>query len=108
MKNKISKIFVILGLIIATTIGCYAFSFRNMTLDFIHISDTHISDRSSTTYKALGYSKELLADAVEQINKIVGLDFVMFTGDMVDYATEENYYNFYKLLSKMKYPLGSR
>ena len=46
----------------------------------------------------------LLKDAIEQINDIKGLDFVMFTGDMVDYATEENYYNFYKLLSKMKYP----
>ena len=104
MKNKISKIFVIIGLIIATTIGCYAFSFRNMTLDLVHITDTHITDRSSTSYKALGNSKELLVDAVEQINKIVGLDFVMFGGDMVDSATDENFYNFYKIISKLKYP----
>ncbi|MBQ4646925.1 MAG: metallophosphoesterase [Candidatus Gastranaerophilales bacterium] len=104
MKNKITKIFVILGLIIATTIGCYAFSFRNMTLDFIHITDTHITDRASTSYKALGHSKELLVDAVEQINDLIGLDFVMFTGDMVDSATDENFYNFYNILSKLKYP----
>ena len=104
MKNKLTKIFVILGLIIAITTGCYAFSFRNMTLDFVHISDTHITDRASTSYKALGSSKELFADAVEQMNKMVGLDFVMFGGDMVDTATEDNFYNFYSILSKLKYP----
>ena len=104
MKNKLTKIFVFLGLIIAITTGCYAFSFRNMTLDFIHITDTHITDRTSTSYKALGQSKELLTDAVEQINNIVGLDFVMFGGDMVDSATDENFYNYYKIISKLKYP----
>ena len=104
MKNRLTKIFVILGLIIAITTGCYAFSFRNMTLDFVQISDTHITDRASTSYKALGNSKELLTDAVEQINDIVGLDFVLFTGDLVDSATAENFYNFYSIVSKLKYP----
>lgn len=104
MKNKLLKIFSILGLIIAITTGCYAFSFRNMTLDFVHISDTHITDRTSTSYKALGSSKELLSDAVDQINDIVGLDFVLFGGDMVDSATSENFYNFYKALLPLKYP----
>lgn len=104
MKNKLSKIFLIVGLILAVTLGCYAFSFRNMTLDFIHISDTHISQRESTPYKALAHSSELLADAINQINQIVGLDFVLFTGDMVDSATEENFYNYYSELSKLKYP----
>ncbi|MBR5303736.1 MAG: metallophosphoesterase [Candidatus Gastranaerophilales bacterium] len=104
MKNKLTKIFVILGLIIAITTGCYAFSFRNMTLDFVQISDTHITNRASTSYKALGNSRELLTVAVEQINNIVGLDFVLFTGDMVDSANDENFYNFYSILSKLKYP----
>ena len=94
MRNKLLKLFVILGLVIATMIGCYAFSFRNMTLDFVQISDTHITDKPSTPYKALGYSKRLLKDAIAQINNIVGLDFVLFTGDMVDSATDENFYNF--------------
>lgn len=104
MKNKLYNLILAISLIVITTMSAYAFSFRNMTLDFVHISDTHISDRSNTTYKALGSSKELLADAVEQINKITGLDFVMFTGDLVDSATEENYYNYYSVLSKLKYP----
>ncbi len=104
MKNKYLKLILILSLIIFTTIGTYAFSFRNMTLDLIQLSDTHISNRQDTAYKALGSSKELLKDAIEQINEIKGLDFVLFTGDMVDSATEENYYEFYKLLTKLKYP----
>ena len=105
MKNKYLKLLLILCLIIAGTIGAYAFSFRNMTLDLVQISDTHISsDRQNTAYKALGSSGELLKDAIEQINDIKGLDFVLFTGDMVDSATEENYHKFYKLLTKLKYP----
>ena len=104
MKNKLSKIFLLIGLILAVTLGCYAFSFRNMTLDFIHISDTHITQRESTPYKALKHSNELLADAIDQINKIVGLDFVLFTGDMVDSATSENFDSYYTELSKLKYP----
>ncbi len=104
MKNKYLNLILILGFIIFGTISAQAFSFRNMTLDLVQISDTHISDRQDTAYKALGSSKELLKDAIEQINNIKGLDFVLFTGDMVDSATEENYHNFYKLLTKLKYP----
>ncbi len=82
-----------------------AFSFRNMTLDFVQLTDTHIStDREDTAYKALGSSQALLKDAIEQINQIKGLDFIMFTGDMVDSATSSNYEAFYRLLSKSKYP----
>ncbi len=104
MKNRLRNLILILSLVVITAMSAYAFSFRNMTLDFVHISDTHISDRSDTSYKALGSSKKLLADAIDQINKIVGLDFVMFTGDLVDSATEENYYNYFSILSKLKYP----
>lgn len=104
MKNKLYKIIFTLCLAVFFAASAYAFSFRNMTLDLIQISDTHISDRSDTTYKALGSSKELLKDAIEQINNMEGLDFVLFTGDMVDSATSENYYNYYSLLTKLKYP----
>ena len=71
MKKKFLKLFLILSLIFAVTIGCYAFSFRNMTLDLVHLSDTHISTtRGDTSYKALGSSSLLLKDAIEQTNKI--------------------------------------
>ncbi|MBQ7287196.1 MAG: metallophosphoesterase [Candidatus Gastranaerophilales bacterium] len=104
MKNRLLKLFLIIGLIIIGTISAYAFSFRNMTLDFIHITDTHITNRESTSYKALGHSIPLLTDAVDQINKIQGLDFVLFTGDLVDSATSDNFYEYYRVLSKLFYP----
>ena len=105
MKNKILKYILIILFLVSGTIGVYAFSFRNMTLDFVHISDTHISTTDKDiSYKALGSSIELLNDAIKQINKIKGLDFVMFTGDMVDTAIKENYVEFYKLISKLDYP----
>lgn len=105
MKNKFLKYIIAIVIFLTGTISAYAFSFRNMTLDFIHITDTHISaNRDDTSYKALGSSSMLLRDAVEQINNIKGLDFVLFTGDMVDSATRENYDEYYRVLSKLKYP----
>ena len=105
MKNKLSKIIVLMCLLVVGTLSCFAFSFRNMTLDFVQISDTHISvDRENTSYKALGDSSVLLKDAIEQINDIKGLDFVLFTGDMVDSATVDNYREYYSLLTKLRYP----
>ncbi len=104
MKNRIYNLIIIIFTLFISTTSVFGFSFRNMTLDFIHISDTHITDRDDTSYKALGSSKELLKDAINQINDIEGLDFVLFTGDLVDYATKENYYNYYYLLTKLKYP----
>ena len=105
MKNKLYKLIFGICLIVITTLSACAFSFRNMTLDFIHISDTHIStDRGDTSYKALSSSSVLLQDAIDQINQIKGLDFVLFTGDMVDSATLNNYREYYSLLSKLKYP----
>ena len=106
MKNRVLKLLVVLCLILSGMLGAWAFSFRNMTLDIVHISDTHITvDRDDTSYKALGSSSALLRDAVEQINNIKGLDFVLHSGDMVDSATPENYREFFTVLTKLKYPI---
>ena len=103
--NKRFKIFLtVLSVILITTLSVYAFSFRNMTLDFVHISDTHVTDRASTNYKALSSSKFLLKDMIEQVNAIQGLDFILYTGDLVDAATKNNFELFYSAISKSKYP----
>jgi len=80
------------------------FSFKDMELSFIQISDTHISDREDTSYKALSSSKALLEDAINQVNNIKSIDFVMFTGDMVDEPKKKSYRDFFVLLTKLKYP----
>jgi len=109
-NNKINfkSIFITIMAFLALCIfnqSANAFSFRNMTLDMIHISDTHIdTTRQDTPFKAIGSSSLLLKDAIKQINKIKGLDFVMFTGDMVDTAKVENYERYYNLLKRLEYP----
>lgn len=104
--NKSIKLIICSLFLFLVLIGsALAFSFRNMTLDFIDISDTHISvTRDDTTYKALKSSSKLLSDAIEQINSIKGLDFVLFNGDLVDTSVQENWDEYYKILKELKYP----
>ncbi len=104
IKKQLKIFLTALGVFLITTLGAYAFSFRNMTLDFVHITDTHISDRADTSYKALSSSKLLLSDMVSQINNFKGLDFVLFTGDLVNEASYQNYESYYSILSRLKYP----
>ena len=81
-----------------------AFSIRNMCLNVVQLSDTHISDREDTSYKMLSSSKKLLKDAINTINNMQGIDFVMFTGDMVDRPLLESYKDFFTILSDLNYP----
>ncbi len=86
MKKTVRFLTVfLLALVIQTGQGLFAhngnaafadFSFRDMELSFVQISDTHISDREDTSYKVLSSSKALLEDAIKQTNNIKMLDFV--------------------------------
>ena len=106
MQNRYIKLlFIFLFTFFISIKSADAFSFRNMTLDFIQMSDTHITtDKEDTSYKALSSSSILLEDAIKQVNDIKGLDFVLFTGDLVDEAKNENFDRYYQLLTKLKYP----
>ncbi len=105
MKKIIFKILSIFLLIFALGGNAYAdFSFRDMELSFVQISDVHISDREDTSYKVLSKSKDLLKDAIEQVNGLKPVDFVMFTGDIVNEPLKKSYRDFFVLLTKLKYP----
>lgn len=80
------------------------FSFNEIELKFAQVSDVHLSEAPDTTYKVLSHSKELLDSAIQDINKIKGLDFVAFTGDMVNEPTKQNYKNLFISLLKLDYP----
>ena len=55
------------------------------TLKFAQFSDSHISDRTTdSSYKYLTLSKDILKDAVYQVNLMSNIDFVFHTGDGVD------------------------
>ena len=104
MKNRI-KLFLISALVLVMGFGAvHAFSVNEMTLKFVQLSDTHISDRDDTSYKLLSQSKPLMQAAIKQINKIENLDFVIFTGDLVDSAYLQSYKDFFTILSDLKYP----
>ena len=104
LKKTVRNIVLTLFFMLLAIVPSNAFSFRNMTLNVVQISDAHVADREDTSYKMLSSSKDLLEDAIKTTNSIPGVDFVMFTGDMVDIPTLENYKNFFTLLSDLNYP----
>ncbi|MCM1339683.1 MAG: metallophosphoesterase [Muribaculaceae bacterium] len=60
------------------------------SLTFAQVSDVHfLANGSNTTFKMIGQSPALLDDAVEQLNEHPNLDFVMFTGDLIDKSLEK-------------------
>lgn len=103
-KQTVRNLVLIVFLIFLNVMPSSAFSFRNMTLNVVQISDAHLSDREDTSYKMLSSSKELLEDAIKTVNSIAGVDFVMFTGDMVDIPTLDSYKSFFTILSDLNYP----
>ena len=77
-QNKAFKT-ILLASDIALNIQNYSLS---NTLKFVQLSDIHYSvDREDTSYKLLSHTRELLDDAVKQINEQKNLKFVVVTGD---------------------------
>ncbi len=59
-------------------------------LHFVQISDTHLQKSiAKDAERLLGSSEKLLTDAVNEINEIKELDFVLSTGDQVDVPDEK-------------------
>lgn len=104
VKQTVRNFLVIAFILFITGTSTWAFSFRNMCLNVVQISDTHISDRGDTSYKLLSSSKKLLKDAIKTVNTLGGVDFVMFTGDMVDQPFVESYKDFFTILADLNYP----
>jgi len=93
------------------TVGFSAFSYANSrdnattTIKFVQLSDDHFdpfSDR--VNLRMVKYSKDLLDDAIDQINNIPGIDFVMFTGDLADNTDEKLHVLFAERANRLKYP----
>lgn len=103
MKNIFNKIILVL-FILSCTINIKAFAF-NDTLNFVHLSDSHITlTREDTSFKALSKSKPLLEDAIQQINTEKKLDFVLQTGDTIDRANESDIMLYMSLMNRLKAP----
>ena len=91
MKEIISTLSILLVSILI--VGMFVSnnnSFAN-TLTFAQISDVHFSTvNSNKSYRLLAESRELLDDAINQVNEVPHLDFVMFTGDMINKPYEKS------------------
>src|SRR5574344_1081888 len=71
--------------------GLKCYSAASDSLIFAQISDDHYSNVTvNKGYRLLAESGELLDDAISQVNEISDIDFVMFTGDMVNTPSEDN------------------
>ncbi|MGN1125187.1 MAG: metallophosphoesterase family protein [Candidatus Gastranaerophilaceae bacterium] len=75
------------------------------SLKFAQISDDHLSaDKINKAYRLTADSADLLDDAIDVINHTQNLDFVFFTGDIVDVPFEKNMRLFFEHANKLKYP----
>jgi predicted phosphodiesterase len=66
-------------------------------IKFAQVADAHF--RTNDAYRA-----EVLKDTVNSINEQSGLSFVIFTGDNIDSAKENNLSEFVKIINKLKIP----
>lgn len=74
-------------------------------LKFAQLSDVHfLENGSNTTFKMTGESPRLLDDAVAQINDYNDIDFVMFTGDLIDKSFEKELRAFLPHVEKLNAP----
>jgi predicted phosphodiesterase len=72
---------------------------------FVQISDPQVMtsnlDNSRRLYKD---SYTLLEDAIKQTNQLQNIDFVIFTGDMINNASMPEHKKFVSYANKLKYP----
>ncbi|MGN0017423.1 MAG: metallophosphoesterase family protein [Candidatus Gastranaerophilaceae bacterium] len=106
--NKIFNFVFTIVLVIITVFAIQMYSNTEVgaaTLKFAQISDDHLSTlKVNKSYRLTASSADLLDDAIDVVNHTPNLDFVFFTGDIVDVPFDENYKMFFEHVKKLKYP----
>lgn len=89
-ESFLSKVFNwTFTLVLAWVISVQMCGASNPTLRFAQVSDAHFSTfEEDTSYKILKSSGLVLDDVVSQINTTPNVDFVMFTGDLINKPKE--------------------
>lgn len=86
-------------------LGLRGYSASGNNITFAQISDAHYSSaKINTSYRLTAESGELLADAVSQINETPNIDFVMFTGDMINTPYQKELMKFLAYANQLRYP----
>lgn len=85
--------------------GLSVYSASGDNLTFAQISDAHYSTaKINKSYRLTAESEELLDDAVEQINSTPNVDFVMFTGDMINTPFQKELMSFLPHANRLNAP----
>ena len=105
-KNLLSKLLsLVLMLVAVCVIGTQGCDANSSNLRFAQVSDAHYSDfESDTSFKLLSSSGDILDDAVFQINNTPNVDFIMFTGDLVNQPQENQLLGFIKHANLLNKP----
>ena len=86
-------------------LGLKVYSASGDNLTFAQISDAHYSSSTTnTSYRLTAESGELLADAIVQVNETPNVDFVMFTGDMINTPYQKELIKFLPYANQLKAP----
>lgn len=95
----------VLVLAVMMFFGMQVYSASGDNLIFAQISDAHFSSaKINTSYRLTAESGELLQDAINQINETPNIDFVMFTGDMINTPYQKELMKFIPYANQLKYP----
>lgn len=85
--------------------GLSVYSASENDLTFAQISDAHYSTaKINKSYRLTAESAELLDDAVAQINETPNVNFVMFTGDMINTPFQKELMSFLPHANKLNVP----
>lgn len=102
LSRVISGMFtIILTGIMVYGLQCYSAN----DLKFAQVSDAHFSTRNvNTSFKLTAESPKILDDVIAQINETPDVNFVMFSGDLIDKPFEKELSAFLPHVEKLKYP----
>ena len=89
MRNFIKNIFLLL-IAICIALAIYPQYSVGKTIKFAHLSDLHTSHKTAISGNRMHpNSFDLTKDAIKQVNEIPTLDFVVITGDGIDFPNTE-------------------
>ncbi len=105
-ERFVSKLFNFTAtLLVAFFIGSQVIGASGNNLKFAQISDVHFAKgEPNSSYKMLEDSGELLSDAVIQVNSNDDIDFVMFTGDMINTPKRSQLMDFISIVKTLNAP----
>lgn len=103
--TKIINSISVLVLACLMLLGLKVYSASGNNLVFAQVSDAHYSSvKTNSSYRLTAESGELLQDAVDQINATPSVNFVMFTGDMVNTPYSNELMKFLGYANQLRYP----